>query len=128
MKTLLTLLLLIPSLSLGHVKTTFTLEEFQEGHTVFEYCSTTDEYKKWKSKYDKVAYKRELYTRKCFLEHVKGNDNSDLAVKTIYQSCEVLAEDKYKFSEEQPNQIINNETKELYLTLKVAEYNCHSHD
>ncbi len=125
MKTLLAILLLIPSLSWGHEKNTFTLEEIKEGPTVFEYCSTTDEYKKWKSKYDKVAYKREIHYSKCILNH---SHESSLSRRDIRKACEVLAEDKYKFSEEQPHQIINNETKELYLTLKVAEYNCHSHD
>jgi len=114
----------------GHEKDgkIITFEELQDGVSMWDFCSKTDDYKKWKIKLDKVEYKRELYKHKCFLEHTKGNDNSDLAVRGIYESCRFLAKDKHKFDENQPDEIINIKTNITYRTYEIGRNHCHSHE
>ena len=96
MKTLITLLLLIPRLSWGHESTATPLIVYME------YCSENPEYDKWRTKNKKTLDKRKVHFHKCILEHAK--EGSSLREEVIMRACSVVSNDKYKTKGENPGQ------------------------
>ena len=84
MKTLLALLLLIPSLSFSKI----------------EFCEKSKEYKDWYDKNEKVRNKREVYIAQCILDHSKNS--STVPFYAIEENCGILASDKHKYKGEEP--------------------------
>ena len=92
MKTLLILMLLIPSLSWGENHDALSL--FYNG------CEHSDDYIKWDKKNESVWKKREVYLAKCILDYAKNS--SSVPFGEIRDSCAVLAADKYKTKGKKP--------------------------
>ena len=115
MKTLLAILLLIPSLSWAHEETGLIW------NNDMSYCIETEEYKKWYKKNKKKLDKQNVEFHKCVLEHSKKESNLDQEV--IFGACSVVSEDKYKTKGEEPPQYKHKYHNNEFGSERI----CHSH-
>ena len=123
MKTLLALLLLIPSFSLGHEdKFPFLGGEKALADKINKYCEETIEYKKWYEMNKKILDNRNVYFHKCILDHSKKE--SSLSEETIFNSCSIISQDKYQTKGEEPlKKYMHKDTQEFGSNYLI----CHEH-
>ena len=116
MKTLLALLLLIPSLSWGHKIDDYDIDSWSN------YCDINPLNKEWNDKNSNVLQKREVHYSKCILDH---SHESSLTRRDIKNACEVLANDKYKLNipEPEPGRFIHKTSNETARSIRI----CHPH-
>ena len=119
MKTLLILLLLIPSLSWGDIDYR-AKDALGNSYDWNDYCDRNPANEEWNNKNSKTLKLREVHYSKCILEH---SHESSLTRRDIRKACEVLAEDKYKIKVPEPDKYIHKTTRETLQTTSI----CHPH-
>ena len=114
MKTLLALLLLIPSLSWGHEPDLPNLAPPEE------YCDVNPDYTKWYNKNEKILDKREVEISKCVLKH--ASKESSLSRNDIINACTVIAYDKHELKGYNPGMHIHKTTGEVSHNSNICHY------